>query len=72
MITSVLYIASFVFDAWDGAFARTYGMVTLAGDIYDHVTDVVGCSYLERYFDGLTPPYLCTQELYSLACPLES
>lgn len=36
-----LYILGYVFDCIDGQYARQYGMTSVFGDIYDHVTDVI-------------------------------
>lgn len=39
-ISSVIaYLISYMFDCWDGNYARKYDMVTKFGDYYDHITD---------------------------------
>lgn len=37
---TILYFLSYLFDCYDGFYARKYGMVTDFGDYYDHVKDV--------------------------------
>lgn len=38
---AALWMASYFFDCADGFYARTYGMVSAGGDLFDHVKDVV-------------------------------
>ena len=38
---SVLYFLGYYFDCVDGPMARKYDMVTVFGDWYDHVTDIL-------------------------------
>ena len=39
---SALYLLlSYLFDCFDGSFARTYGLETVFGDYYDHGTDLL-------------------------------
>jgi len=40
-LCALLYLISYIFDCFDGNFARTYDMVTPFGDWFDHVKDVV-------------------------------
>lgn len=39
--SAILYLLSYVFDCFDGHFARKYDMVTKFGDFYDHATDIL-------------------------------
>lgn len=38
---SILIFIGYIFDCWDGYYARTYNMTTKYGDIYDHVSDTL-------------------------------
>ena len=40
ILTAIFYAISYIFDCFDGNFARTYDMVTEFGDWFDHVKDV--------------------------------
>lgn len=56
----ILNQLAYFFDCMDGHMARTYGMVSRFGDVYDHVTDVVGDVILavivwKRYRRALSP-----------------
>jgi phosphatidylglycerophosphate synthase len=38
-ISVIFLFISYFFDCLDGFYARSYGMVTVFGDYYDHITD---------------------------------
>lgn len=38
--SSILYLLSYLFDSYDGHYARKYNMVTKFGDYYDHIKDI--------------------------------
>lgn len=40
-LAAVLYFISYLFDCFDGHYARAYGMVSEFGDWFDHIKDVV-------------------------------
>lgn len=55
-----LWTLEYFWDCADGHYARKYGMVTKAGDVYDHVTDLVSLAALvvvahKRY---AAPPWI--------------
>lgn len=39
LIAGILYLVGYYFDCADGNFARTYDMVTVFGDWFDHISD---------------------------------
>ena len=39
--SSLFLLLSYYFDCLDGNFARTYDMVTITGDYYDHISDII-------------------------------
>lgn len=41
LLSSICYIISYSYDAFDGNYARTYNMVTEFGDYYDHIKDLI-------------------------------
>lgn len=41
LLYSLFYILGYYFDCIDGPLARKYNMVTVFGDFYDHITDVL-------------------------------
>lgn len=41
IIGGLTYFIAYILDCMDGNFARTYNMVTIFGDWYDHVSDVM-------------------------------
>jgi phosphatidylglycerophosphate synthase len=40
-IASLFLLLSYYFDCLDGNYARTYNMVSLFGDYYDHISDAI-------------------------------
>ena len=40
-ISSLLWFASYFFDCADGYMARKYDMITIEGDYYDHISDLI-------------------------------
>ena len=46
-ISVIFLFISYFFDCLDGFYARSYGMVTVFGDYYDHITDwVINIGYM--------------------------
>lgn len=41
IVAPILYFISYLFDVFDGHFARTYDMATNFGDYYDHISDII-------------------------------
>jgi len=41
-----LFFLAYIFDVWDGLFARKYKAVTMIGDYYDHICDGVKITLL--------------------------
>lgn len=41
LVSSILYFVAYFFDNLDGYFARKYGMCTVFGDWYDHISDII-------------------------------
>lgn len=41
-MAAILHLVSFYFDCMDGHFARKYKMISRYGDLYDHLTDIIG------------------------------
>jgi phosphatidylglycerophosphate synthase len=39
--SALFLLFSYYFDCLDGNYARTYNMVTVSGDYYDHVSDII-------------------------------
>jgi phosphatidylglycerophosphate synthase len=39
LIAGIMYLIGYYFDCADGNFARTYDMVTIFGDWFDHISD---------------------------------
>ena len=39
--SAILFYISYMFDCWDGYYARRYQMISKFGDKYDHIKDVV-------------------------------
>jgi len=39
--SAILYYISYMFDCWDGYYARRYKMISKFGDKYDHIKDIV-------------------------------
>ena len=39
IISTIFFIMSYIFDCFDGNYARKYKMYSKFGDLYDHVTD---------------------------------
>ena len=46
MTFSFFYFLGYYFDCIDGPMARKYNMVTLFGDWYDHITDMICFSWI--------------------------
>ncbi len=38
---SIFFVIAYIFDCYDGNFARRYDMVTKIGDLYDHIGDFI-------------------------------
>lgn len=49
-LMAIFYFISYMFDCYDGHYARRYGMCTKGGDLYDHVKDVLIMSLLLMVF----------------------
>ena len=41
IFAGILYFISYFFDCMDGNMARTYNQVTVFGDYYDHISDII-------------------------------
>lgn len=41
LLSGIFFMISYLFDCYDGNFARTYNMVTKFGDLYDHFKDLL-------------------------------
>lgn len=41
LIGGIFYLIGYYFDCADGNFARTYNMVTVFGDWFDHISDIL-------------------------------
>ena len=41
ILSALFFFISYIFDCWDGNYARKYDIVTKFGDAYDHITDWV-------------------------------
>jgi len=39
-LSAFSYLISYMFDCWDGYYARKYNMESKFGDYYDHVSDM--------------------------------
>ena len=65
LLASAFYLLSYIFDCYDGNFARTYDQVTEFGDWFDHVKDnlVVISMLVAVYFKTDLPSNL---KFYSL------
>ena len=37
----ILFFISYMFDCYDGNYARTYNMASDFGDLYDHISDII-------------------------------
>lgn len=64
-----LWTLEYFWDCADGHYARKYGMVTRAGDVYDHVSDLVSLAALlvvghKRY---VAPPWIIGGILFLVA-----
>ena len=41
IVSAVLFFTSYCFDVFDGNYARTYDMITVFGDYFDHIKDLI-------------------------------
>ena len=53
--SSILWILSFIFDCFDGNYARKYNMETKFGDLYDHISDITKFILLSHIMYILKP-----------------
>lgn len=54
-LAALLFISSYFFDCLDGNYARTYDMVTVIGDYYDHVGNLLKFVLLFYTFYVINP-----------------
>jgi len=64
VLSAILYSISYLFDCLDGYVARKYDMVTVFGDLFDHVSDV-----LKLVFYCVTLAYI-NAKLFVLFLPI--
>ena len=41
IVSAVLFFTSYCFDVFDGNYARTYDMISVFGDYFDHIKDLI-------------------------------
>lgn len=41
VLCAIMLLLSYFFDVLDGIYARSYDMVTVFGDFYDHISDII-------------------------------
>ena len=69
----ICYIMSYFFDCMDGHYARKYNMTTRAGDLYDHIKDIVifvmiVFAVYRIYGKAITFPYLLVFGIVCFLC----
>lgn len=57
-LAAFFVIVSYFFDCLDGHMARTYNMVTIFGDYYDHISDTL------KFFSILTAMYIVNSKKF--------
>ncbi len=60
-LAAFFLIISYFFDCLDGHLARSYNMVTVFGDYYDHISDI-----LKIFFVLLTLYYINSQKFFRI------